>query len=820
MCGIAGVLAATTPARREAEIALALDTLRHRGPDGEGIWSDQSSSITLGHRRLAIVDLTDAAAQPMASANGRWMATFNGEIYGFRSLRQALLANGRRLRSTGDTEVLVELLAELGPELALAQLNGVYAIAAWDTHRQELWLARDAGGEKPLYVGRGAGGLAWASELGALALLRGFDDTISHDALATYLQLGYIPAPLTIYEGAEKLKPGEWRRYDRGGTMVQAGVTTPVVASAGLDLDDEALIDLLRDAVAIRTVADVPVGVFLSGGIDSTIVAALAAQHGPTTTFTATFAGTTHDESNHARAVARAIGSQHVELEVSHRDALDFAARLPALYGEPFGDPSAIPTHLLARAARDQVTVALTGDGGDELFGGYNRLVVGAQLERVRAALPSSLRSLVGTVVGGLPLAALDRLGGAAGRLAGAGNVPNIAEKLHKAGVALATDDTAAAMTSLVAIWPDPSQLLPGARPRSLGFGGGSFGNELLNFDRRSTLPEQMLAKVDRASMAVGLEARPPLLDPRIVAYATALPLSAHVGRRSGKQQLRRIVSRLVDPSLLDRPKMGFDPPIGAWLRGPLRTWAEELLRPSMLRASGISAVEPIRRSLDRHLSGAGGEEYRLWTLLQYQLWFDGVHGGRSNPRPTVRPANQGRIDKPLEIRPFQEEDRTAVDGLLVRSMKRTEGLERFARLLRWKHEESPFGPSPAWVAVDDGEIVGYRAFLRWEFTGLDRTWRAVRAVDTATDPDHQGRGIFRLLTLQGIDHLAQRWGRLRVQHAELPEPPRLRADGMAGGRSSRPADPTVPARIHPRSRSKSRGRRALGRAGRRRTHR
>lgn len=757
MCGVAGILGRADPIdARVAVVEAMLARLTHRGPDGAGTWSDDRAGLTLGHRRLAVVDLTDAASQPMASADGRWVLSFNGELYGFRALRDELVRSGCQLRSSGDTEVLVELIARHGVVAALARLNAMYAVSVWDRERQELWLARDPIGEKPLHVARTGRSLTWASELGALTAVDGFDDEIAHDALATYLQLGYVPAPMTIYVGAEKLRPGEWRRYDRNGTLVSGGTTRPATTTGSGALDDDELVALLADAVAIRTVADVPVGVFLSGGIDSTIVAALAARHAPTTTFTAAFTATSHDESDHARAVATAIGAEHVQLEVSAADALDLAHRLPALYGEPFGDPSAIPTHLIAAAARSRVTVALTGDGGDELFGGYNRLVAGMRLERLRRALPPRARSVLGAALTGVPTAALTRVGGPAGRLAGEGAVPNVADKLHKAAATLAADDIAAAITSLVAVWPDPGQLLPGARPRDLAVGGGAFGDELLALDRRLTLPEQMLTKVDRASMATSLEARPALLDPRVVAYAQHLPLAAHVEGRVGKQQLRRIVGRLVDPSLLDRPKMGFDPPIGAWLRGPLRTWAEELLGPSALRASGISAVEPVRRSLERHQRGAGNEEYRLWTVLQYQLWFDSVHGARSNPRPAVRPARVGSTTGgALVIRPFEERDRSTVDRLLARSMKRTDDHDRFARLLVWKHEANPFGRSPAWVAVDDGQVIGYRAFMRWEFEGQGRTWRAVRAVDTATDPDHQGRGIFRLMTLEGLHHLA-----------------------------------------------------------------
>ena len=411
MCGIAGLLIhGADPRGAGRGIDALLGPIAHRGPDGEGTWVDDAAGVSLGHRRLAIIDLTPTGAQPMVSSDGRWVITFNGEVYAYRELRAALQAGGARFRGTSDTEVLLEAISRWGVERTLEQVNGMYALGIWDTHLRELWLARDPVGEKPLYVWEGPERLAFASEIGALRAADGFSADIDRDAVATYLQLGYVPAPMSIYRSVTKLRAGEWRRY-RGRTFT-SGSTVPVVDAPTLDPDH--LLDVLADAVAIRTVADVPVGVFLSGGIDSTIIAALAARAGPTHTFTAVFDTSSHDESAHAARVADAIGTTHTPLPISAADGLATARRLPAIYGEPFGDPSAIPTHLIAAEARRSVGVALTGDGGDELFGGYNRLVAGARLDQLRGRVPSPIRRAVGATAGRLEPLTIDRWGGRA----------------------------------------------------------------------------------------------------------------------------------------------------------------------------------------------------------------------------------------------------------------------------------------------------------------------------------------------------------------------------------------------------------------------
>ena len=724
--------------------------IAHRGPDGQGTWVDPGGQVAFGHVRLAIVDLSPTGAQPMTSADGRWVLTFNGEVYGHRELRRRLEGLGCRFRGTSDTEVLVEAIARWGLVEALEQVNGMYALGAWDTVDRALWLARDPVGEKPLYVWDAPGEVAFSSELGGLRALEGFAGELDPDAVATYLQLGHVPAPLSIYRSVSKLQPGEWRRYDaaRPGSPT-SGRIVPGPAD-GATADD--LFDLLVDAVALRTIADVPVGVFLSGGIDSTIVAALAARAGTTHTFTATFGRASHDESVHAEQVAQALGTVHAALPVDAADGLALARDLPRIYGEPFGDPSAIPTLLIAAEAKRSVGVALTGDGGDELFGGYNRLVAGARLDRLRARLPGPAGAGSGAAVDLVGPRRVERLATTAARRVGRPPIPNLADKLTKAAAVLGSSATPEAILALVAMWADPSALGVGGTPLHLGMGSGTFGDELLALDRRWTLPEQMLTKVDRATMHVALEARPPLLDHRVVALARRAAFADHVQDGVGKQLLRALVPRLIDPALLDRPKMGFDPPFGSWLRGPLRGWADQLLAPDALAASGITRPEAVTAAWQDHLAGASGLDAKLWTVLQFQQWHESEHLRRPPSEP-VAPRVRLR-SKGLEVRPARPDDGPAVVRLLAASMQSDPDDERFAWLLRWKHERNPFGPSPAWVATSGDELVGYRPFLRWRFVGRGRSWDAVRAVDTATHPDHQGKGTFSALTLHGLDEL------------------------------------------------------------------
>jgi asparagine synthase (glutamine-hydrolysing) len=596
------------------------DRVAHRGPDGEGSFVDEHAGIALGHRRLAIVDLSEAGAQPMTSRDGRWVVTFNGEVYDHRQLRRELESTGSRFRGHSDTEVLLEAIATRGLLEALSSVNAMFALGAWDRHRGELHLARDPMGEKPLYVALTADGVAFASELLALQSTPGIDVGIDHEAVARYLSLGYVPAPATILRGVRKLRAGELQTHRSSG-----GSTTRWLRAEPPERDDARSTDavleelelLLDDAVALRLQADVPVGVFLSGGVDSTLVASSAVRSATDVrTFTIGFPGTDNDEADRAAAVASHLGTDHTTMTVSPADALALVGRLPTMYGEPFADPSAIPTHLLATLARSDVTVGLSGDGGDESFAGYNRLAIGARTWPRIAQLPRPVRrSLAALLPVHAGATALARL-----RV----DLPNAEDKLGKLQRLLRCDDDREALDSLVCVWP------PGVLSPRLGTttpSQHSVIDLLLDHDQNCTLPEQMLVKVDRATMAVGLEVRVPLVDPRIVSLAARQPVSRHLGTRKGKALLWAVLERRVPRALVDRPKLGFDPPLADWLRGPLKPWAGQLLEPTALEAFGIDALT-VGRHWREHQSGRHNWDYRLWAVLMLMSWSEQLQQG------------------------------------------------------------------------------------------------------------------------------------------------------------------------------------------------
>ena len=630
MCGIAGVLSE----RRDDNCLDAVEAmtacLRHRGPDDGGIWCDPSGQVVLGHRRLSIIDLTPTGHQPMSSADGRWTVSYNGEIYNHLALRADLERRGSRFEGTCDTEVLVEAIAIWGLDGALSRLNGMFAFAAWDARDERLHLVRDPLGEKPLYYAEHNGRLAFASELGGLGALPWVDRTPDRAATATYLRLGYFPAPYTPFVGVRKLRAGEVVTARAGGRVEPRRYwrLEDMIGQASTDEPHpfDSLESLLLDSVALRLHADVPVGVFLSGGLDSTVVAALAvaAGSGPVRTFTAVFDDPAIDESALAREVAGALGTVHRELPVTVADALDLAPRIPAIYGEPFADPSAIPTALLCRAASEHVKVCLSGDGGDEVFGGYNRYLLGTELWPRLRRFPASARRAAARLVDGIPPTIADRIGD---RLPGRLRVSAPGDKLHRFGALLRTRDDAELPKRLVSIWPDAAPIAdPGAItileqpdrwPTALS------PTELLMFlDSLTTLPDQMLTKVDRASMASSLEVRPPLLDLRVVQAAWTTP-EARLAGGATKPLLRWIAAKRLPSGVLDRPKRGFDPPLGAWLRGPLREWTEALLSPAALEASGlhVSLVGDTWRSF---LSGRR-LDYRVWSVAMLQAWHLGA---------------------------------------------------------------------------------------------------------------------------------------------------------------------------------------------------
>ncbi|MBL8833903.1 MAG: asparagine synthase (glutamine-hydrolyzing) [Rhodospirillales bacterium] len=638
MCGITGLLDRRSRLADEplvAAVRLMNDVLAHRGPDGDGIWTDAAAGIALAHRRLAIVDLSPTGVQPMHSSDGRWVVTYNGEIFNFSDLRAELVRVGVQFRGTSDTEVMIEGIARWGVRETLARLVGMFAIALWDRKERSLWLVRDRLGVKPLYYACDGTRLVFGSELKALRAAPGFAPSIDRDALVSYFRHANVPGAATIYKESRKLLPGTllvWREGSEPSTETYwsaRAVAERGRASWNAPADPgstvETLDKLLLDAVARRMVADVPLGAFLSGGIDSsTVVALMQAQSSrPVRTFTIGYDRTDYDEARHAAAVAAHLGTDHTELHVDPSHARDVIQNLPEIYDEPFADASQIPTYLVARMTRAHVKVALSGDGGDEVFAGYNRHVWASRLERL-VRLPHGLRRVAACALRAAPAGILEAL---LRPLPAARRPVRPAEKAAKLAALLEADDAHALYRELVSQWPDPAMLVPGAREApgpadDPGIAGAipEFGPRMQLLDTLGYLPDDVLTKVDRATMAVALEARNPFLDHRVVEHAWTLPPELKVDGGKGKRILREVLSRYVPRDLFERPKMGFAVPVGEWLRGPLREWAEDLLAPAAIVADGILDPAPVAHAWRAHLGGAD-RTYRLWTVLMFQAW-------------------------------------------------------------------------------------------------------------------------------------------------------------------------------------------------------
>ena len=653
MCGIAGFLGRSADERSDSAATLErmVRTLTHRGPDAAGTWHDPTGRVHLGHRRLAIIDLSPGGAQPMATPDGRGVIVYNGEIYNFAEVRAALVAEGIAFRSRSDTEVLLAALHHWGPERALPRLNGQFAFAYWDARDGSLTLARDRLGEKPLYYAWQGGGLFFASELKALRAHPGFRATINRAIVPLFLRYGYVPAPHAIYEDTWKLPAAHWVRFQ--GASPQRAEPKPYWSLAQT-IDDaakeramgsaEELADeterLLRHSVEQRLVSDRPVGCFLSGGIDSSTIAALMQQASAQKirTFTVGYREAALNEADDAERVARHLGTEHTTFTVSSAEALAMIPRLAEIYDEPFADSSQIPTSLLSQLTAQHVTVALTGDGGDEIFGGYNRHVAAQRLWPRLSRWPLPLRRGFAARLGAA--AASDRVASVV--LAGRGRAPG--DKLRKiAQLASARDDRDlyARLTSVIG---DPEKFCAdsgGPLPFekwALPAVTLSPAERMMFWDTLTYLPDDILAKVDRAAMAFGLEGRIPFLDNDVLHFAWRLPLPEKVGPNFGKLILRRVLERHVPPTLFDRPKAGFAVPIGEWLRGPLRDWAEGLLRnPALI---GYLRIEPVCELWQRHLDGKKNLEHQLWSVLMFSAWLERWHPAES----AARVAPKGRV--------------------------------------------------------------------------------------------------------------------------------------------------------------------------------
>jgi asparagine synthase (glutamine-hydrolysing) len=637
MCGIAGVLTSAAGAREpldRAATAMA-ESLAHRGPDDHGVWSDPEAGIALSQRRLSIVDLSPAGHQPMTSADGRFVITYNGEIYNFQELRRELEARGIAFRGHSDTEVMLEAFSVHGIAPTVKRLIGMFTIGVWDRRERALTLVRDRLGIKPVYWAKFGSLFLFGSELKALRAHPGWTARIDRAAVASFMRHNYIPAPHTIYQGVQKLEPGCILTLPRGSeprierfwdarAVAKAGLADPSQAS-DRELTDQ-LENLLRDAVARRMVADVPVGAFLSGGIDSSTVVALmkAANVGPVRTYTIGFENAGFDEAEHAAAVARHIGTEHTKLVVTAKDALDVVPKLPQFYDEPFADSSQIPTYLVSAMTRRHVTVALSGDGGDELFAGYNRYQLATRTWRALALLPRPLRCAIS---GAITSVSADRWSKLLAFLPAQMRPGQIGDKLHKFASVLPVDDDNALYRRLVTHW-EPAEVAPGAAeakgilwdPQVTSDFPGLL--ERMQFlDLVTYLPDDILTKVDRASMAVALEARVPLLDHRVVEFAWRLPRAAKIRGGVSKWLLRQVLDRHVPKAMIDRPKMGFGIPLGEWLRGPLKDWAENLLGEQRLREAGLVDASRARQVWAAHLSGQRNHEYMLWNVLMLESW-------------------------------------------------------------------------------------------------------------------------------------------------------------------------------------------------------
>lgn len=647
MCGIAGYFEPQANRTREVAHTIATrmaETLEHRGPDDSGVWIDERAGIAFGHRRLSILDLSAQGHQPMVSHSGRYVLVFNGEIYNFRELREELDTCCRPpFRSNSDTEVMLAAFDRWGLDPALRKFNGMFAFALWDRELRTLTLARDRAGEKPLYYGWAGQSFLFGSELKALRAHPAFRATIDRNSATLFMRYSYVPAPYSIYEGIWKLLPAtsvqirdagerpEPQPYWSLGEAVEAGVRSSVDLS-----DDEAverLDSLLSSAVALRMVADVPLGAFLSGGIDSSTVVALMQKHSarPIRTFTIGFLETGFNEAEYAKKVAAHLGCDHTELYVTPAEAIRIVPELPTRYDEPFADSSQIPTYLVSRLARQQVTVSLSGDGGDELFGGYTRYLWAEALWRRMEYFPRGMRVAASRLLFGIPFHVWDRVLQTTNRFFPRSMRQSLpADKVQKIAGILPATTPEALYRALVSQWQDPaSVVIAGSEPATLLTEPArwpnipDFTNRMMFFDASTYLPDDILVKLDRASMAVSLESRVPMLDHRVIEFAWTLPRKAKIRGTEGKWVLRRVLAKYLPSALFERPKTGFAIPVHDWLRGPLRDWAESMVDASRLRREGFLNPEPVLTKWSEHLSGRRNWIYPLWNVLMFQAWLE-----------------------------------------------------------------------------------------------------------------------------------------------------------------------------------------------------
>ncbi|TXH69272.1 MAG: asparagine synthase (glutamine-hydrolyzing) [Thiothrix sp.] len=637
MCGIAGFLGFNHLSDPASTLERMTISLKHRGPDAQGLWLDSEAQIALGHRRLAIVDLSAAGQQPMYSACRRYICVFNGEIYNHQILRTELERQqaAPKWRGHSDTETLLACFVHWGVERTLQKTVGMFAIALWDQQERSFYLMRDRMGEKPLYYGWIGAQFAFASELKALRQLPSFQAELDRDALAKYMQCAYVPSPNSIYQNIYKLEPGcflAFKPSELTHTSVQPQVwwSSLEVALNGqqqlITDQTEALYCLeqqLKLAVNLQAQADVPLGAFLSGGIDSSLIVSLMqAQHSQAIrSFTVAFEQAGFNEAQHARAVAEYLGTSHTEFKVTAQDALEVIPLLPQLYDEPFADTSALPSFLISRCARQQVTVALSGDAGDELFGGYRSYLFAQKIWTKAARVPSALRKKLLQVLLKLPISRLNRLLLQSDQQLG--------EQLQKIAHALqASDSVYALFPRLSQHWQQPESLVIGAQTSELAWSMSKLAphfsqveSAMMLFDTLTILPDDMLCKVDRAAMGASLETRVPFLDHRVFELAWRIPLEFKIHQGQGKWLVRQLLYKYLPEAMVNRPKQGFNVPLASWLRTDLRTWAEDLLDRNLIRQQGYLNADLVQNEWQGFLKGAANQQ-RLWCILMFQAWL------------------------------------------------------------------------------------------------------------------------------------------------------------------------------------------------------
>lgn len=656
MCGLTGFVSLAPRDRSAAleELQSSAAAIAYRGPDAAGAWLDPTHRVGFGHRRLSIIDLSEAGAQPMTSDCGRYTVAYNGEIYNFRELRAELTSAGVRFRGHSDTEVLLNAFRAWGAQVAVRRCHGMFAFALWDRQEEKLYLARDRLGEKPLYYAQCGKHFIFGSELKALKKIGGWHGSVSPNAVRWLLRLNYIPAPWSIYDSTFKLEPAtlmtlsieqggfklEKTKYWDIDAVARAGCASPFSASPAQIV--QRLDELVHRSVARQMVSDVPIGAFLSGGIDSSLVVAAmqASSSTPVRTFTVAFSDRRFDESGFARRIAAHLGTHHTEEVLDVRDALQLIPSLPAVYDEPYGDSSQLPTMLVCRMARRHVTVALSGDAGDEFFGGYDRY---NDIHRRWSALervPYSLRHFAGRQLSGLSNSSASRLMGMVRPRSSTGVRANAGVQLRARGRAWQWKHPLQLYTQTLTAWPDHLGCLPAPDPHAAwptaeeSLAGEDCRKQLMLWDAKHYLPDDILVKVDRAAMATSLETRVPLLDPELIEFSWQIPADVHWRDGAGKWVLRQVLRKYVPAELTERPKMGFAVPLGNWLRSDLREWADDLLTHGRLLDAGFQDPAPVIERWKQHQTGVRDWSLALWTILSLQSWLADQQAERNTHSP------------------------------------------------------------------------------------------------------------------------------------------------------------------------------------------